>query len=88
MARMGEDRLQSRLKSTTSLNRKGKAAIRPETIEVQQEEESIDVVFRFPKEEPIRLEDKEVEFVSRFGPLEFKGKFRMKDMEYGGGLAL
>ena len=46
------------------------------------------LIFRFPKDHPIELEDKEVEFCTRRGPMEIRKKFRLKDMVYEGKLCL
>lgn len=46
------------------------------------------LIFHFPKDHPIELEDKEVEFCMRRGPMEVKKKFKLKDMVYEGKLAL
>ncbi|MCX7604178.1 MAG: hypothetical protein N2036_08890 [Bryobacteraceae bacterium] len=46
------------------------------------------LIFRFPKDHPIELEDREVEFCMRRGPMEVKKKFRLKDMVYEGKLSL
>lgn len=46
------------------------------------------LIFHFPKDHPIELEDKEVEFCMRRGAMEVKKKFRLKDMVYEGKLAL
>ncbi|MBI1789766.1 MAG: hypothetical protein HYR60_19720 [Acidobacteria bacterium] len=88
MAQMGNERLQAELKASTSLKRKGKDPITPEAIQFAGNEESLAVIFAFPKTAPIALDDKEIEFASKVGPLEFKRKFRLKDMVYKGGLAL
>jgi hypothetical protein len=46
------------------------------------------VVFAFPKTDPITLDDKEVELVSRIGQYNVKKKFKLKDMVVNGQLAL
>lgn len=46
------------------------------------------LIFHFPKDHPIELEDREVEFCMRQGALEVKRKFRLKDMVYEGKLSL
>jgi uncharacterized membrane protein YgcG len=45
------------------------------------------VLVRFPREE-ITVEDREVEFSARVGPLEFGRKFKLADMRIGGKLEL
>ncbi|MEJ5367521.1 MAG: hypothetical protein WHT08_04330 [Bryobacteraceae bacterium] len=46
------------------------------------------LIFHFPKDHPIELEDKEVEFCMRRGPMEVRRKFKLKDMVFEGKLAL
>lgn len=46
------------------------------------------LIFHFPKDHPIELEDKDVEFCMRRGPMEVKRKFKLKDMVFEGKLAL
>lgn len=46
------------------------------------------LIFHFPKDHPIELEDKEVEFCMRRGPFDVKKKFKLKEMVYEGKLAL
>jgi hypothetical protein len=74
-----------RLKSTTYLSRNGRATIFPDKVERDPDGT---ILFTFPKTTPISLDDKEVEFVSRLGPLEIKRKFKLKDMVYQGRLEL
>jgi hypothetical protein len=45
-------------------------------------------VFQFSKGLPLTLLDRDVEFVTKVGPLTIKKKFKMKDMVYNGTLAL
>jgi len=46
------------------------------------------MMYSFSKEHAIELDDKEVEFTTKRGPMEIKKKFRLKDMVYHGKLAL
>jgi hypothetical protein len=46
------------------------------------------VYFLFPRSEAITLEDKEVEFETKLGPMEIKRKFKLQDMVFGGKLEL
>ncbi|MCL5743645.1 MAG: alpha/beta hydrolase, partial [Acidobacteria bacterium] len=75
-------------KSGTTLVRKGKAALVPQEVTVHRVQNGLSIVYQFPRTDPITLEDKEVEFISRVGPVEFKRKFKLKEMVYGGKLAL
>ncbi|MEP7367630.1 MAG: hypothetical protein ABI972_30595 [Acidobacteriota bacterium] len=85
-----QDRMQrmtEHLKETTGLLRKGKEPIRPETVQTPQPGQN-SYLFLFPRADAITLDDKEVEFATRMGPLEVKRKFKLKDMVYNGQLAL
>jgi len=76
-----------RLKEVTTLNRKSKEPIRPEVVQAAQQSQN-SFLFLFPKSDAITLEDKDVEFATRIGPLEVKRKFKLKDMVYQGQLSL
>ena len=88
LARMDMARLKERLKATVALNRKGQEPLRPAIVETGTKEKSVVIFFLFPKASPIRVEDKEVEFEARVGPLEFKRKFKLQEMIFDGKLAL
>ena len=44
--------------------------------------------FVFPKTDPITLDDKEVEFSTQIGPMQFKRKFKLQEMVFDGKLEL
>ncbi len=73
-----------RLQASTSIIRKGKSPMMPAEVKLTNGA----VVFLFSREIPITLDDKEIEFVTKLGPLEFRRKFRLKEMVYEGELAL
>ena len=50
--------------------------------------QSVDIIFVFPKTQPIAADDKEVEFILKLGQVEAKRKFNLKDMVYNGKLEL
>jgi hypothetical protein len=78
-----------RLAASTALERKGKDPIHPEHILTGQDPNRMVFLFLFSREgQPIQVEDKEVVFVSKLGPMEFKAKFKLKDMMYDGKLEL
>ena len=79
------DRL-DQLKSATYLTRKDRASLYPEKVE--RDKDGVTILFTFPRTTPISLDDKEVEFVTRYGPLEIKHKFKLKDLVYQGRLEL
>jgi hypothetical protein len=86
--RMDPETAKKRLASTAALQRKGKAAIAPSDVDFAQQEKALIVYYLFPKTEPITLDDKDVEFVAKVGPVEVKRKFKLQDMVYDGKLQL
>ena len=86
MARMSQNT--DRLKGTTSLKRKNKDPIRPEVVEMRTHEESVTLYVAFPRTDPIVLDDKNVEFEMKLGPMTVKRKFKLKDMIFDGKLEL
>ena len=88
MAQMGGARLQENLKKSTMLKRGDKAPILPTQIEVGVADKMVLVYYAFPKTDAIVLEDKDVEFISKVGPMEFKKKFKLADMVMDGKLTL
>jgi hypothetical protein len=46
-------------------------------------------MFMFPRTDPLTLDDREVEFITKLGSVtEIKRKFRLRDMQVGDRLAL
>ena len=86
MARMLQNT--DRLKQTASLKRKNKEPIRPEVVEMQNQEESVTLYVAFPRTDQIVLEDKNVEFEMKLGPMTVRRKFKLKDMLFDGKLEL
>jgi hypothetical protein len=82
--------MMDRLKQSASLERKGKDPIAPDAVEtVQTGNGGPMLVFLFPRApQPIAIEDKDVTFHARMGPMEIKAKFALKEMIYNGKLAL
>ena len=77
-----------RLKSSTSLQVKGKRSISPDSVQ-EAPGAARALLFVFPRgSEPITLDDKEVTFITNPGPMEIKVKFPLKEMKYQGKLAL
>jgi hypothetical protein len=75
------------LRETSVLQRKGKDSIVP----VHIDEVATDniLLFYFPNDtDPISLDDKEVIFRTKLGPIEVKARFAVKEMRYQGKLAL
>ena len=84
-----EDRRQAfldRMKESTTLTPKGKSPFGPDKVERAADGT---ILLYFPKaEEALSLDDREVDFATRLGPMELKHKFKLKDMTYQGKLAL
>jgi hypothetical protein len=72
----------------TFLRRAGKPPIPVLEVGDQQTESEIIVLFTFPKDDAIRVEDREVEFVTKVGPFDVKRKFALRDMVVRGKLEL
>jgi hypothetical protein len=82
-------RVPDMMKQSTSLERKGKDPIPPDHIEIVEEAEGSSLRFSFPRDsKPILVEDKEVTFVTRMGPISVKAKFPLREMLYKSQLAL
>ena len=84
-----QDRLNAmldRMKESTTLTPKGKSPFGPDKVERADDGTFL---FYFPKsEQALSLDDKEVEFATRLGPMDVKTKFKLKEMTYQGKLAL
>ena len=82
----GAEQIQNRLQGAASLQWKGKPAVVGASI---RRESDGTLLFFFPcAAGSLSLDDKEVSFQLRTGPLELKTKFALKEMIYGGKLAL
>ena len=55
---------------------------------MHNQEESVTLYVAFPRTDPIVLEDKNVEFEMKLGPMTVRGKFKLKDMLFDGKLEL
>lgn len=79
----------ARLKESAAIERKGKDPIHPDMADSVNSARGSVIMMAFSrKAQPISLEDKEVLFHAKMGPMEIKAKFPLKDMVYGGQLAL
>jgi hypothetical protein len=65
-----------------------KPSLAAKSVNLQPRTQSVDVVYLFPRTQPIESGDKEVEVVIKFGAIEAKKKFTLKDMVYNGKLEL
>ena len=82
------------MKTESFLKRNNKPPIALADMGVQQAPASekapafLVVVFGFPRTDAIKLEDKDVEFVTKLGQIDIKKKFNLKDMVFHGQLEL
>jgi len=83
-----EEQWKNALKSVTALSVKGKGLLAPSEVQITPNNKTIDVTFSFPRTAPLSLDDKEVEFSTRIGPMAVQSKFRLKDMVVNGKLEL
>jgi hypothetical protein len=84
----GGDKMKEMLLTNTSLSVKGKDPIAPTNVQTGGNEQRAVVVFMFPKTSPLSLDDKDVEFSTKLGPLVVKQKFHLKEMVFNNKLEL
>ncbi len=82
------EQMKARLKTQTQLNRKGREPLHPVDVLMPTGDGPRVIYFLFSKEDPISLDDKEVEFVTSVGPMIVKRKFKLSEMVVGGKLEL
>ena len=76
------------LMAEARLERKGKSPIVPAQAQPQRAERGVTIVYLFPKDDAIVLEDKEVEFITKVGGVTIKKKFTLEDMVFNDQLEL
>ncbi|MBI3683651.1 MAG: hypothetical protein HY235_25015 [Acidobacteria bacterium] len=81
-------RFKERLQSGASLVRKGKEPITAAEVGFLRAEKGMTVVFMFLRKDALDEADKEVTFQWQMGGMLVKAKFALKDMKFGGKLAL
>jgi hypothetical protein len=86
VARGQPEEIKKALMEQTTLSAKGKEELKP--VDIQRSQRGGDLLFIFPKKTEFSVEDKEVEFATRFESVSIKQKFKLKDMVYNGKLAL
>jgi hypothetical protein len=82
------DKMKDVLLKNTTLSVKGKDPIQASDVQSGGNEQKAIVLFLFPKISPLDLDDKDVEFSTKLGPLVVKQKFHLKDMVFNGKLEL
>ena len=78
----------SNVKADTFLRRNGKPPIAAEEAGAEKVGNGLALLFLFPREDAMTLEDREVEFVTKIGEIEVKRKFNLRDMVVRGQLEL
>lgn len=78
------------VRAETMLRRRDGPPVVPDQVILERDDDqSIRALFRFPRTPAITLEERDVEFVTKLGPVtDIKKKFRLRDMRFGGRLAL
>ena len=76
------------MKASAVLKRGNRTPIACAALEAQQVATGVVVAFGFPKDDPISVSDKDVEFFTKLGQFEIKKKFSLKDMTFHGQLEL
>jgi hypothetical protein len=84
----GNDKMKESLLKNTSLVVKGKDPIEPSDVQTGGNEQRAVVLFLFPRTTPLTVDDKDVEFSTKLGPIMVKQKFHLKDMVFNGKLDL
>jgi len=88
MAQRAGQKLPEIVKHATTLKHGDKKPIAASDVRLGMVDKKIVAYIVFPRTEPIVLEDKDVEFISKLGPMEFKKKFKLADMVVDGKLSL
>ena len=87
-ARGDAQKIKDAISRRTTLNVKGKDAIRPTEVEVTADGKNAGAYFAFPKTMQFTLDDREVEFSTKIGDTTIQYKFQLKDMVFRGNLEL
>lgn len=88
MAQRGGQRFGEMVKRGAQLKHGGKNAIAAGEVQMGVVDKKLVLYFVFPRTDAITLEDKDVEFVSKVGPMEIKRKFKLAEMVVDGKLKL
>jgi hypothetical protein len=80
--------MQERLRGSATLRAKGKPPVGPERVFLANAARGSTMIFLFPRSAAFTVEDKDVTFETAAGPMQIKAKFKPREMEYQGKLAL
>ena len=81
-------RLGEPLKNLAALKREGKKDVKPSSVEVFQQGNSIVVVYLFPLSAEISRKDQRIQFEAHIGRIVFIQTFELSEMEFAGKLEL
>ena len=84
----GAQLLQDELNRSAALLTTTGRTLRPEATYVRVTGATLTITVRFPREKPITLGDKQVDFIGHGGPIKFNQRFKLKQMVYEGELEL
>jgi hypothetical protein len=82
------DALRSQLLDAAQLAPKGKSSIYAQDVQIDGPGGIDGVRFLFPRNNPINVSDKEVDFILNIRRVKVEEKFKLNDMQYEGKLAL
>lgn len=83
-----QDRIRDEFLATGQLIRRNKPALGASEVRVNPPEARDEVLFLFPKTDPISLDEKDVTFQTEQGAFEIRRVFHLKEMQYQGKLEL
>jgi hypothetical protein len=79
--------LKKSIMDDSSLSAPGKD-VKPSDVRIAIDQDVYDIGLHFPRSTAFTLDDKEVEFSTKFGNVTLKSKFKLKDMVYNGKLEM
>lgn len=82
------DQLENELVANAALLPKGRAPIRASSVHIPDYGQFLAITFRFPRDKSIDLDDGSVEFTATTAQFDFRKKFKLDPMVYGGRLEL
>lgn len=82
------DSIKKKILAESSLAVKGKDSIKPIDFMLQRSAKGVDAYFAFPRSAALSVDDKEVEFLSKFHSMIIKQRFVLKSMVIDGKLEL
>ena len=81
-AHAGTEAISARLTKSAALRTKAGRLIRAERAQTDVTGEQLTTTIYFPREEPLTMEDQEIECIGNADLFEFRERFRLRDMRY------